>query len=164
MTLELDVRMYEACVAHAREGAPAEVCGILAGSRGATAPAEEGTGTGETPERGRDRVTRVLRATNVADSPRTRYELDPAEQLDLMREVEDAGDEVVGFYHSHPGGPAEPSPTDERLATWEGYLYLVVSLAGDEPAVGAWRWTGEAFVPTPVERTDADGSSSGGVG
>lgn len=148
------------CVSHAREGAPAEVCGVLAGGRGATTPREEGTGTGETPEPSRDRVTRVLRATNAADSPRTRYELDPAAQLDLMREVEDAGDEVVGFYHSHPDGPAEPSPTDERLATWEGYLYLVVSLAGDEPTVGAWRWTGEEFREEPVEVRESRAGTS----
>lgn len=140
----------EQCIAHAREGAPAEVCGVLAGNRGATGVREKRTGGGETPEGGRDDVTRVLRATNVADRPRTRYALDPAEQLDLMRAVEEAGDEVVGFYHSHPDGPAEPSPTDERLATWDGYVYLVVSLAGDEPEVAAWRWTGGAFVAEPV--------------
>lgn len=140
----------EQCVAHARAGAPAEVCGVLAGSRGAAAPRAERAETGETREGGRDDVTRVLRATNVADSPRNRYALDPGEQLDLMRAVEEAGDEVVGFYHSHPDGPAEPSPTDERLATWDGYVYLVVSLAGDEPEVAAWRWTGGSFVAEPV--------------
>nr|WP_276233314.1 desampylase [Halosegnis sp. DT85] len=130
MRLASDAR--EAMVAHAREGAPEEVVGVLVG------------------ERDPDRVTRVERATNAAADPETRYELDPAELLAALDAVEAAGDEVVGFYHSHPRGPLAPSETDERLATWGGYVYAIVSLDGD-PAVGAWRWTGERFDPVAVE-------------
>lgn len=115
-------------VAHAREGAPAEVCGVLGGRW----------------EDGDAHVTEHRRVANVADAPRTRYELDPAEQVAAIDAIEQAGNEVVGFYHSHPRGPDEPSATDERLATWPGKVYAIVSLAG-EPAVRAWRWTGDAF-------------------
>lgn len=118
---------HDAILAHAREGAPAEVVGVLVGGRGDD-----------------DRVTRIERARNAADTPRTRYELDPAEQIRLIDDIEAAGDEVVGFYHSHPRGPEGPSATDAELAAWEGYVYAIVSLA-DEPSVGAWRWTGERF-------------------
>jgi len=121
---------------HAREGAagsPAEVCGVLVGSR-------------DDPER----VTEVRRVANVADSPRRAYELDPPETMATIEAVEDAGDEVVGFYHSHPEGTARPSAVDRDRATWTGYVYLVVGLGPADPEIRAWRWTGEAFDPLDV--------------
>lgn len=130
--MELSVAARDDVVAHARTGAPEEVVGVLVGERGPP-----------------DRVTRIERASNVAATPETRYELDPAEQLSLLESVETAGRDVVGFYHSHPNGPAGPSTTDTARATWDGYVYAIVSLAG-EPSLGAWRWTGEAFEPVEV--------------
>jgi len=132
--LRLDPAVREAVVDHAREGAPAEVCGVLGGRYDATAST----------------VTASRRAENVAATPRTRYELDPAEQLRLMDDIEETGADVVGFYHSHPAGPAEPSETDAAQATWEGYSYVIVDLSA-APSVGAWRWTGEAFEREEVE-------------
>ncbi|WP_435176062.1 desampylase [Halorussus sp. AFM4] len=137
-------------VAHAREGSPREVCGVLAGVR------EGGDGTPV------HRVERRYPAENAADRPRTRYEIDPREQLELMEEIEDAGREVVGFYHSHPRGPPGPSATDAAQATWPGRSYLVVSLGGGggegggEPSIGSWRWTGAEFVAEQL-RFPADG-------
>lgn len=122
---------HDAMVAHAREGAPEEVVGVLAG------------------ERDPDRVTGVERASNAAETPETRYAIDPAEQVAVLDRIEARGDEVVGFYHSHPRGPPRPSATDEARATWAGYVYAIVSLA-DDPSLDAWRWTGEAFAPLAV--------------
>ncbi len=127
-------------VARARASAPEETCGILAG----------------TLADGQRRVEAHHSVENVADRPRSRYEFDPREQLERLEAVEAAGHEVVGFYHSHPRGPAEPSATDAALATWPDRSYVVVSLgdddehalAGETPegaSVTAWRWTGRAF-------------------
>ncbi|MFD1512884.1 desampylase [Halomarina rubra] len=121
----------DALVTHAREGSPEEVCGVLGGrERRDGDPA---------------RVTRVERVPNVAATPETRYQLDPAAQFEALQTVEDDGDDVVGFYHSHPRGPAGPSATDEAQATWPDAVYCIVSLAEAEPRLGAWRWTGERF-------------------
>jgi proteasome lid subunit RPN8/RPN11 len=128
-------------VAHAREGSPAEVCGVLGGESGE-----------------RSRADRSQRVENVATTPRTRYELDPAAQLAAMQTIEADGREVVGFYHSHPEGPAGPSETDAAQATWPGYSYVIVSLAGEAPSVRAWRWTGESFEREQV-RVQASGDS-----
>jgi proteasome lid subunit RPN8/RPN11 len=125
-------------LAHAREGAPEEVCGVLGG----THDPEEST------------VTTALRGENAAADRRLRYELAPEDQLHLMQRVEDGGDDVVGWYHSHPAGPARPSGTDARLATWEGYSYVIVVLSGEKPRIGSWRWTGERFAE---EEVDIDG-------
>ena len=133
MTLVLDPSVRAAVATHAREGAPEEVCGVLGGVYGA--PGEDPPSHART----------VRRVPNVAATPRTRYELDPAEQFRAMEAVEDDGESVVGFYHSHPRGPPRPSETDEALATWTGYSYVIVSLGGPEPTVRSWRWSGEVF-------------------
>lgn len=124
--IEFDRAGYDAVVDHAREGTPYEICGVLGGEYG-----EE-----------RSRVESVRRAENVAESPETRYYIDPEEQLELIEEVEVGGGDVVGFYHSHPAGPTEPSETDADRATWPRLSYVIVALDG-EPFVGAWRWNGE---------------------
>jgi len=92
-----------------------------------------------------DRVHAVRRTANAADEPRTRYSIGPEELLATIDAVEREGRDVLGFYHSHPRGPLAPSATDADRATWTGYVYLVVSLAGEAADLGAWRWTGEAF-------------------
>ncbi|MFB6205168.1 MAG: desampylase [Haloglomus sp.] len=132
--LRVAIGVRDELFSHAREGAPAEVCGVLGGTHGDRSVARTST-----------------RATNAAESPRTRYELDPAEQLELMRALEDGGHEIVGFYHSHPRGPPAPSDVDAREATWTGYSYVIVSLGGDEPVVRSWRWTGERFEREDIE-------------
>jgi proteasome lid subunit RPN8/RPN11 len=132
--LTLDRAVYDDLIAHAGDGNPEEVCGVLGGSRG---DAESHAAT-------------ARRAENAAESPRTRYALDPAEQLALMDDIDDDGRDVVGFYHSHPAGPPRPSETDAAQAAWPGYSYVIVDLSGASPYVGSWRWTGAEFEQEPV--------------
>ncbi len=107
-------------LAHAREGEPREVCGILAGRQGT--------------------VQRVWRGRNIAPEPLVRYELDPQQQLDIMQAIEAAGEEMVGIYHSHPRSAAYPSRTDQALAYYPDSVYVIVSLADPAlPAVHAYR-------------------------
>jgi proteasome lid subunit RPN8/RPN11 len=163
-TLFLSPAVRETLVSRAADGAPAEVCGVL-------------LGTGR--ESDTVRVTGSRSVPNVTSDPRTRYELDPGAVVQVFaavesddRDVSDDADgstgsatEVVGFYHSHPRGPAGPSATDREQAQWPGYVYLVVSLE-QRPAqatateataeaegaeIGAWRWTGEEFEPLAVQ-------------
>lgn len=123
--------VYDELIRHATEGTPEEVCGVLGGEYGD----DETT------------VESAHRASNVADAPRTEYYIDPAEQLELVETIEDSGQDVAGFYHSHPAGPPGPSETDAERATWPGLSYLIVVLSGDFPYVGSWRWNDgdEAF-------------------
>ncbi|WP_380677138.1 desampylase [Salinigranum sp. GCM10025319] len=109
---------------HARQGAPEEICGVLGGRDG--------------------RVTTAEPVPNVASDPERRYELDPAATIDAIDRVEaSASTEHLGFYHSHPRGPPDPSATDEAEATWPGYVYCIVSVP--DASLSAWRWTGERF-------------------
>jgi proteasome lid subunit RPN8/RPN11 len=131
--LSLPRGVYDDILAHA-EGSDEETCGILAGERGGVDDSAETE----------SRVESVHRATNVAENPRTRYLIDPEEQLRIIEEIEDAGREVVGFYHSHPEGPPLPSETDAERAAWPGYSYAIC-VPGERPYLGSWRWNGERF-------------------
>ena len=107
---------WDELVAHARDEAPNECCGYLRAADGS--------------------VQAVARAENVRSSPYG-YELDPKSLL-AANELDDDGFEV-GVYHSHPRSAPEPSQTDINLATYPHWIYLIVSLADDEPLVRAWR-------------------------
>lgn len=117
---------YDRIIKHAYRGEEAEICGILGG----THEAEQSI------------VTSVRQAENVAEMPQMRYYIDPEEQLELTEELEANGEEVVGFYHSHPAGPTKPSETDAARATWPGRSYVIVAMDG-YPFVGSWRWQNE---------------------
>ncbi|MFQ5945347.1 MAG: M67 family metallopeptidase, partial [Anaerolineae bacterium] len=105
-------------VAHAREEAPLEACGILAGRDGA--------------------AVRLYRARNADESAST-YRMDPQEQFEIFRDLEDRGLEIWGIYHSHPRTAAYPSATDVRLAYYPDAYHFIVSLAGPEPIIRSFR-------------------------
>lgn len=118
-------------VAHAREDAPNECCGIVATSNGA--------------------AVKVFRATNAEASP-VRYSLDPREQYEITMEIEQQGWELGAIYHSHTRSPAYPSQTDVNLAFYPDALYLIVSLVGaDAPDLRAFRITEEQIEEVPLE-------------
>jgi proteasome lid subunit RPN8/RPN11 len=99
--------LIEEILLHAREESPNECCGMIGGADG--------------------RARNVYRATNAEASP-LRYSIDAKEQFDLMRRIEDAGEELVGIYHSHTRSPAYPSQTDVNLAGWPDAVYVIASL------------------------------------
>ncbi len=111
MTLARSV--CESVIGHARDAAPGECCGLLLG-RG-------------------EEIVDAFRARNVADDPARRFVIDPADHFAGRRAARSRELEVVGFYHSHPRSPAEPSPRDLAEFTYSGSLYLIVSLHA-EPA------------------------------
>ena len=133
MTLVLPGDLRDGMVDHVRAGAPEEVVGVLAGVHRETESVAE----------------QRYPAENAAATPETRYEITPAEELELLERVDD-GLDVVGFYHSHPRGPLAPSETDAELAAWPRYSYVIVSLEA-APDLGSWRWTGETFERERVE-------------
>jgi proteasome lid subunit RPN8/RPN11 len=94
---------------HASDGYPNEICGALIAARRS------------------DLVTTTRRIRNkITDRARDRYELDEREHIQVMRECDAAGLEIVGYYHSHPDHPAWASETDSGRS-WAGYVYLIVS-------------------------------------
>ena len=63
----------------------------------------------------------------ITDRPRDRYALDPLEQLQVQKDAESRGLEIIGFAHSHPDHPPVPSQFDAEHA-WSFYSYVVASV------------------------------------
>ena len=104
----------EAIKAHGAEGYPHEICGILVGPRGSRT------------------ATEAKRARNIiVERARDRYEIDPRDHIRVQREADADGQDIVGYYHSHPDHPAQASRFDTERA-WSGYVYLIVSVANGE--------------------------------
>jgi proteasome lid subunit RPN8/RPN11 len=89
---------------------PEEACGLLAGLI----------------QKETFQVREVFPITNELHSP-VQYRMDPQEQIDAFNQIESQGLELVGIYHSHPGGPADPSPTDIAEAYYPEAVYLIWS-------------------------------------
>lgn len=113
-------------LAHAREEAPRECCGLLVGIG--------------------DSIVRSVRARNL-DAKATRYLVDPGDHFAAIRGARSEGLEVIGAYHSHPSSAPVPSATDVAEAdSGSDVLYVIVSLLNDE--VCAYRIAGGQFVRT----------------
>ncbi|HUQ79395.1 MAG TPA: M67 family metallopeptidase [Patescibacteria group bacterium] len=108
---------------HARAEDPNEACGLVIGDRPAAAGGV---------------ALRFEAVRNKAASP-YRYEIHPDDLLRLTIETDDADEVFWAIVHSHVRSPAHPSPTDVGLAFYPDALYLLVSLAETEPALGAFR-------------------------
>jgi proteasome lid subunit RPN8/RPN11 len=122
-----------AMVAHAREEAPRECCGLLIGKG--------------------DLVVRSVRAKN-ADPRATRYLIDPRDHFAAMREARSEGAEVIGAYHSHPASPPVPSPTDIAEAnSGPDFVYVIVSLVAED--VRAYQIADGGFIRCPLTHTSA---------
>jgi proteasome lid subunit RPN8/RPN11 len=111
-------QIYDELVAHAREDAPNECCGLIGGSDGVAKTA--------------------YRARNAEASP-LRYNLDPQDQFRIMTAMDEKGEELSAIYHSHTASPAYPSQTDINLASYPDALYLIVSLADGEKDLRGYR-------------------------
>jgi proteasome lid subunit RPN8/RPN11 len=119
----------------AEAGYPEEICGIIVGT-----PGRPGTW----------QIRQVRNVANqdrqrdpggVERDARTAYRMDDRAVLQILRQAEGAGLEVLGFYHSHPDHDAYFSAMDRERATlqgaeplWPGAFYLVVSVRGGRAA------------------------------
>ena len=105
----------EAIKTHGSEGYPHEICGVLVGPRGSRIAAN------------------AKRARNiVVERARDRYEIDPRDHIRIQREADASGEDIVGYYHSHPDHPAQASRFDSERA-WAGYVYVIVAVHNGEP-------------------------------
>jgi proteasome lid subunit RPN8/RPN11 len=124
--LELPRQIHQAMLAHAAFCHPFESCGLIAFD-----------------DTGKPRFVYAL--TNRARSS-SRYVVDPAEHFRAIQHAESSGWTIGGAFHSHPDGPAIPSPTDVAEARDPSWVYLVT--AADE--VRAWSIVGRP-TEVPVE-------------
>jgi proteasome lid subunit RPN8/RPN11 len=115
MEIELTRAALDRLFLEAARAFPEEACGLLLGRDGC--------------------IQQIISTQNVHPTPRTHFEIDPQALVDAHRAARRGGAEVVGYYHSHPSGPAQPSATDQAMATGDGRVWAIAG-AGD---VTFWR-------------------------
>lgn len=115
MSLEIARSVLDTLRAEAARAHPRECCGLLLGREG--------------------RIEHAEPAENVHSEPLRRFELDPRALIAAERVARAGGPQLVGYYHSHPAGPAEPSATDRAEATGSGRVWAIVG----EGDVTFWR-------------------------
>jgi len=119
VTVRIPRAVIDEIMAHARQEAPNECCGLLIGRR--------------------DAIHRSYRARNLQLSP-TRYLVDPADHFAALREARGDKMQVIGAYHSHPATDPVMSPSDvAESVSGPRFVYFIVSLkATAERPYGAY--------------------------
>jgi proteasome lid subunit RPN8/RPN11 len=100
-------------LSHARSKPDEECCGLLAGRCGV--------------------LTHALPALNAAEQRAMSYEIAPKELFCMMREIREAGLELLGIYHSHPNSDNQPSARDIERAYYPDAAYFILSPRTDAP-------------------------------
>jgi proteasome lid subunit RPN8/RPN11 len=128
--LKIGKTQFDEIRAHGEETYPHECCGVLMGLM-----------YGEVRS-----VNSVARCSNTrTDSPQNRYHIDPRELVRIQRQGRERGEDIVGFYHSHPDHPARWSQTDLAEAHWFGCSYVITSVE-----------QGKAVITNSFELTGSD--------
>ena len=119
-TIRLLREHLDAMIAHAREVAPAECCGLIGGDL-------------------LQNARTLYRLRNVTANPVFGYEAAPEDLFAAQRQMRERSEELLAIYHSHPRAvDPNPSETDVRLAYYPSATYLIVGLGGTEAAVKAF--------------------------
>lgn len=119
VSLEIPESILKAMVTHCQRSAPIEACGLLGGFPPSKVD-----------------VFYPLRNTAFSE---TKYDADPTDLINAVRDMRARQLEILAIYHSHPKWQAVPSKTDLKENYWEGVPRIIVSLLGEEPDVRIWR-------------------------
>lgn len=129
--IRIPAAIHDDLIAHAKEGFPLEVCGILGG-------------TGDT-------VSVIYRMTNT-DASNEHFMMEPKEQFSVVKDLRAKGLAMLAIYHSHPESPARPSEEDIKLALTPDVSYVIVSLADAElPDVKSYKISSGKVEPETLE-------------
>ncbi len=107
-TLHLPTDLRDKIRRHAVESYPHEACGLLIGQGG--------------------QVTAVIPSPNLSDSPEKNFEIDPALIIQHQKKGRAGDDGIIGHYHSHPDGKAQPSARDQAQNYDSDLIWLIVSV------------------------------------
>jgi proteasome lid subunit RPN8/RPN11 len=108
MTLPQDLRAQ--ILREAQTASPRECCGLLEGMR----------------QNGSFRVRALHPVRNLSSDP-ARFQMDPQNQFAAQKCARAGGAAIIGCYHSHPGGRAEPSAADRAGAGQDNFLWLIAA-------------------------------------
>jgi desampylase len=94
----------------AEDARPRECCGLIEGLR----------------EAENFRIIALHPSRNLAERP-DRFDIDPYDQFAAYKAARAQSRGIIGCYHSHPNGRAQPSAADLAGAGEENFLWLIAS-------------------------------------
>ena len=96
-------------------------------------------------------ISDVLRAKNAEkEHPRSKFILGYKAHLTAV-ELECLSDMlIVGYYHSHPNGCAQPSVLDVKQA-FNDVKYLIIGINDGKIERGLWHLEGNKFIEEPLK-------------
>jgi proteasome lid subunit RPN8/RPN11 len=103
---------YDQIRREAEQAYPHECCGILLGTM------NEASRT----------VTATVACDNISHEAERHYSIDPQQVIAAMKLARTRGENIIGFYHSHPDHPAQCSATDLAEAHWMDCSYVIISV------------------------------------
>ena len=106
MQIRIAAKALAVILEQAERTFPEEACGLLLGVR--------------------QHITDARPTANIASDRTRHFEIDPQTLVDAHRSARAGGPQVRGDYHSHPGGPAQPSATDRAMAAGDGRIWAIV--------------------------------------
>ena len=124
--------MVDVMRAHIQRSIPEEACGILGGNG--------------------NLVKCVIPDTNELHSP-LKFRMAPEEQYKAFTWLENKAYDMLGYYHSHPVGPAFPSETDLRQFSYPGVVIVLLS-----PENSTWKIKGFIIRDNAIEEVDIENS------
>lgn len=130
MDLEVTSGAIATLLEEATQVAPDECCGLLLGQG--------------------KRIAWAVPAVNVHPEPVRHFEIDPIALIAALRAEREGGEQVLGYYHSHPNGLPCPSDEDRACASGDGRIWAIVA-AG---AVSWWRDDKQGFEPLSLRLVD----------
>jgi proteasome lid subunit RPN8/RPN11 len=124
MSVQLSPRVVDTIRRHASATYPHECCGALIGAA----------------DNGLVEIVDATELDNVtSEGPRRRFLVSAADYRQSEARARELGAELLGFYHSHPDHPAEPSQYDLDHA-WPNFSYVIVAVAAGETGdLRSWR-------------------------
>ena len=133
MTLHLPADLLQDMLRHCHADHPLEACGLLPGRD--------------------DRPERWVPMRNTSDKPTRRFAFDVEDELAQYRAMDDAGENPIVVYHSHPASEPVPSGRDAAFFKDEKIHYVIVGTSdapGEWPRVRSWRYVDGVLVEEPI--------------
>ena len=121
--IAVSARIRDQLLKSAHSSHPEECCGLLLGNS--------------------DTITVAVPTTNVHAQRETHFEIDPVALITAHKTERDGGPQIIGYYHSHPLGPPEPSATDRAMAAHDGKIWAIIG----EGQIKFWHDLPDGFQP-----------------
>jgi proteasome lid subunit RPN8/RPN11 len=132
MALRISRALTAQMLAEADSAPGREICGLLFGRAG-------------------EEITSIQPCANVSARPDAAFEIDPASLIAAHKGQRSGGPILIGWYHSHPNGRAEPSPCDRDAAFEKGRIWVIIARGN----LRAWEAIGSGAL-AEVELEPAD--------